>query len=90
MSSGADFYSTSKLAPPLNETELIQSLVLQFLSHDGYVETARAFAGELHSEKSALNLDPSAVIPGFDLKEDQDAGNRQRKIKAALVLGAEY
>jgi hypothetical protein len=63
----------------LNETELVQSLVLQFLTHDGYVETARAFAGEVHSEKKALSLDPNAIIRGFDVKEDQDAGNRQRK-----------
>jgi hypothetical protein len=69
-----------KLAPPLNETELIQSLVLQFLTHDGYVETARAFAEEISSEKRALSLDPEAVIPSFDLKEDEDAGHRQRKL----------
>jgi hypothetical protein len=71
--------STAKLAPPLSETELIQSLVLQFLTHDGYVETARAFADEIHSEKQALNMDPDALIQGFDVKEDEDAGHRQRK-----------
>ena len=53
--------------------------VLQFLQHDGYVETARAFAEELHAEKKALSLDPSAVISGFDVKEDEDAGHRQRE-----------
>lgn len=71
--------STAKLAPKLNETELIQSLVLQFLTHDGYIETARAFADETHSEKQALNLDPNTIINGFDVKEDEDAGHRQRK-----------
>lgn len=70
---------TSKLAPPLNETELIQSLVLQFLTHDGYVETARAFADEIHSEKKALSLDPNAIIHGCEVKEDEDASHRQRK-----------
>lgn len=70
--------STSKLAPPFNETELLQSLVLQFLTHDGYIETAQAFAGEVHSEKKALSLDPNAVIHGCDVKEDEDAGHRQR------------
>jgi hypothetical protein len=78
-------FSTSKLAPPLSETELIQSLVLQFLTHDGYVETARAFADEIHSEKQALNLNPSAVIPGFDVKEDEDAGHRQRKMSSRCL-----
>ncbi|KAL2073362.1 hypothetical protein VTL71DRAFT_10686 [Oculimacula yallundae] len=76
--------STANLAPPMNETELIQSLVLQFLSHEGYVETARAFAGEVYSEKQALNLDPNATIEGVDVKEDEDAGHRQRIRKAVL------
>jgi len=71
--------STAKLAPPLSETELIQALVLQFLTHDGYVESARAFAEELQSEKRALNLDPNAIMNGVDVKEDEDAEHRQRK-----------
>lgn len=72
--------STSKIAPPMSETELIQSLVLQFLTHDGYVETARAFADEVHAEKKALSLDPDAVVHGFDVREDEDAGRRQSKV----------
>ncbi|QSZ32804.1 hypothetical protein DSL72_002384 [Monilinia vaccinii-corymbosi] len=78
--------STIKLAPPLSETELIQSLVLQFLTHDGYVDTARAFADEVHSEKKALNMDPDVMIRGFNIKEDEDAGHRQR-IRKALLEG---
>lgn len=78
--------STTKLAPPLNETELIQSLVLQFLTHDGYVETAKVFAEEVRSEKQALSMDRNAVIQGFDVKEDEDAGHRQR-IRAAILEG---
>ncbi|KAG4432636.1 hypothetical protein IFR05_011889 [Cadophora sp. M221] len=76
--------NTVKLAPPLSETDLIQLLVLQFLSHDGYVETARAFAEEVYSEKKALSLDPNAIIEGVDIKEDEDAGHRQRIRKAVL------
>ncbi|KAK0116986.1 hypothetical protein ONS96_012827 [Cadophora gregata f. sp. sojae] len=76
--------STEKLAPPMSETDLIQSLVLQFLTHDGYVETARAFAEEVYSEKRALSLDPNAIIEGVDVKEDEDAGHRQRIRKAVL------
>ncbi|RDL40364.1 Uncharacterized protein BP5553_00343 [Venustampulla echinocandica] len=78
--------STAKLAPPLNETELIQSLVLQFLSHEGYVETARGFADEVHSERKALTLDPNVELETFDIKEDEDAGHRQR-IRAAILEG---
>ena len=53
--------------------------VLQFLTHDGYVETAREFANEVHSEKKALNMDPDVTIQGFDIKDDQDASHRQRE-----------
>ncbi|KAK1750591.1 hypothetical protein QBC47DRAFT_406951 [Echria macrotheca] len=77
---------TSKLAPPLNETELIQQLVLQFLQHDGYVETARAFAEEIHDERLALSLDQTNDIPGINIKDDEDAHNRQR-IRRAILDG---
>ncbi|EPE32606.1 Concanavalin A-like lectins/glucanase [Glarea lozoyensis ATCC 20868] len=78
--------STAKLAPPMNETDLIQSLVLQFLTHDGYIETARAFADEVHSEKSALALDKTTVVESFSVKEDKDAGHRQQ-IRTAVLEG---
>ncbi|CZR53247.1 uncharacterized protein PAC_03125 [Phialocephala subalpina] len=78
--------STAKLSPPLDETELIQALILQALAHDGYVETARAFAEEVHAEKQALSLDPNEFVKGFDVKEDEDAGHRQR-IRTAVLEG---
>ena len=53
--------------------------VLQFLVQDGDVETARAFAAEVHEEKSALNISQEPIANGFDLKEDENAGHRQRK-----------
>ncbi|KAG6358743.1 hypothetical protein INS49_012262 [Diaporthe citri] len=77
---------TTKLAPPLSETELIQQLVLQFLQHDGYVDTARAFAQEIQSEKQSLCLDPNEEIPGIDIKDDEDANNRQ-SIRRAILEG---
>ncbi|CAN8106356.1 unnamed protein product [Discula destructiva] len=77
---------TNKLAPPLNETGLIQALVLQFLQHDGYVDTARAFASEIQAEKQALCLDPNEKVPGIDIKDDEDANNRQR-IRRAILEG---
>ncbi|KAL1842029.1 hypothetical protein VTJ49DRAFT_6195 [Mycothermus thermophilus] len=75
---------TSRLVPGFSETTLIQELVLQFLQHDGYVETARAFAEELEAEKSALRLDPSEPIKGFNIRDDEDAHNRQRIRRAVL------
>ncbi|KAK3989251.1 hypothetical protein QBC44DRAFT_87229 [Cladorrhinum sp. PSN332] len=74
------------LAPDLTETELIQQLVLQFLQHDGYVETARAFAEEIHAEKTALRLNNKEPVKGINIKDDEDANNRQR-IRQAILNG---
>ncbi len=53
--------------------------VLQFLQHDGYVETARAFAEEVQVQKQALSLDPDAQVEGINITDDEDANNRQRQ-----------
>ncbi|KAI1756380.1 ran-binding protein [Xylaria castorea] len=66
------------VSPHMNETELIQQLVLQFLQHDGYVETAREFAKEIHDEQQALKSDPSVPVMGINIKDDDDAHQRQR------------
>lgn len=67
------------VTPPVNEAELIQNLVLQFLQHDGYVETAKAFAQEMHAEKQALSFDSDDQVPPYSIKDDEDANRRQRK-----------
>lgn len=64
----------------MNEADLIQALVLQCLQHDGYVETARAFAEELTMQREAFNFDSKADLPGINIKDDEDANNRQRKL----------
>lgn len=64
----------------MSETDLIQALVLQFLQHDGYVETARAFAEDLKLQKEALNMNPDVTVDGVSIKDDEDANNRQRKL----------
>ncbi|OTB07045.1 hypothetical protein M426DRAFT_54290 [Hypoxylon sp. CI-4A] len=71
--------------PPMGETDLIQQLVLQFLQHDGYVETARAFAEEIHAERQSLQIDQTPV-PDIDIKDDEDAHHRQR-IRRAILEG---
>ncbi|KAL7949598.1 hypothetical protein V8C42DRAFT_311370 [Trichoderma barbatum] len=77
---------TSQLEPGMNETDLIQALVLQFLQHDGYVETARAFAEDMKLQKEALNLNPNVTVDGLNIKDDEDANNRQR-IRRAILDG---
>ena len=52
----------------------------QYLSHDGYVETARAFAKEVRAELTALRGIPESEMAGYlSVEEDHDALNRQRK-----------
>lgn len=70
---------TSRLEPGMSGTDLVQTLVLQFLQHDGYVETARAFAEDIRAQKEALNLDTSVSVEGINIKDDEDANNRQRE-----------
>ncbi|KAI0024256.1 SPRY domain-containing protein [Xylariomycetidae sp. FL0641] len=73
-------------SPPKDETDLIQQLVLQFLQHDGYVETARAFAEEIHAEKAALRVDANTPLMGINVRDDEDAHHRQR-IRRAILEG---
>ncbi|KAI1336723.1 SPRY domain-containing protein [Xylariaceae sp. FL0016] len=74
------------VSPPVGETELIQQLVLQFLQHDGYVETARAFAEEIYTEKRALNVDSGVSVMDISIRDDEDAHHRQR-IRRAILEG---
>ncbi|KAI1062180.1 hypothetical protein LB506_009684 [Fusarium annulatum] len=77
---------TSSLVPNLSETDVIQALVLQFLQHDGYVGTARAFAEDMKKQKEALSLDPRVKVDGVSIRDDEDANNRQR-IRRAILEG---
>lgn len=56
------------------------------MQHDGYVDTARAFAEEIQSQKQALSLDPAEQAEGLNITDDQDANNRQR-IRRAILEG---
>lgn len=70
---------TSKLEPGLCETDFIQALVMQFLQHDGYVETARAFAEDLRLQNEALSSNTGPKVSSINIRDDEDANNRQRK-----------
>lgn len=56
------------------------------MQHDGYVETARAFAEELQEEKTALRLNTQEPVKDINIRDDQDASNRQR-IRRAILEG---
>ncbi|KAK8211425.1 hypothetical protein M8818_003392 [Zalaria obscura] len=66
------------------ETALIQELVAQYLAHDGYVETARAFAQEVRDQRRQLGDDDA--LEAMDPAEDIHAINRQ-KIRTAILNG---
>lgn len=70
--------NTSLLAPPLTEDDFIKELVAQFLRHDGYVDTAKAFSQDVQSASKALNKGMEAPLGRFSIQEDLDATNRQR------------
>ncbi|KAL4878261.1 hypothetical protein BJY04DRAFT_209332 [Aspergillus karnatakaensis] len=78
--------SIANIQPPLDETTFLQELVAQFLAHDGYVETARAFAEEVAAESAALENGRQAQLNKYEVEEDVEAINRQ-KIRAAILEG---
>jgi hypothetical protein len=71
------FAASAASAP--DETQFIHRLISQYLAHDGYVETAQAFAEEIVDEARALANGDDATIPYQEAVEDMDALNRQSK-----------
>ncbi|KAL5117285.1 hypothetical protein ACEQ8H_004844 [Pleosporales sp. CAS-2024a] len=69
-----------------NETNMIHDLIGQYLAHDGYLETARAFRQERVEEARALATDGGAHMTHAEQVEDLDALNRQ-KIRTAILQG---
>lgn len=69
----------SKIYPPLDENSLLKELVAQFLAHDGYVETRKAFAEEVLVEEGTLKSGRATTLDNYAVEEDSDAVNRQRK-----------
>lgn len=68
----------SKIYPHLDENALLKELVAQFLAHDGYVESAKAFAEEVQAEDGTLKSGPASFFDNYTVEEDIDAVNRQR------------
>lgn len=75
----AEIIRTKVESNAANEDALIHQLVGQYLAHDGYVETARAFSDEILAEAKALANDENADLPYRAAVEDLDALNRQSK-----------
>ncbi|KAK9360531.1 concanavalin A-like lectin/glucanase domain-containing protein [Lipomyces starkeyi] len=72
-------------------TQTIHKLISSYLAHNGYVDSVRAFAGDVQKETNAFSS-PKSVEDGDvnmgenEIAEDLEAINRQ-KIRAAVMEG---
>ena len=75
----------SSLHSPDDENALIHNLIGQYLAHEGYVETAKAFARDVHDQHQSLSSEPQPLqLP--DAEDDIHAFNRQ-KIRKSILDG---
>lgn len=75
----------SVLHPPDDENALIHKLIGQYLAHEGYVETAKAFARDVDDQQQSLSTEPQA-FQASDSDDDIHAINRQ-KIRKSILDG---
>jgi hypothetical protein len=71
--------SSSMSKPGPGELDIMQRLVLQFLQHDGYADTARALAEDIQDQQRALCINGGEGCARIDLGDDREVRNRQRK-----------
>lgn len=75
----------SSLHPPDDEGALIHKLVNQYLAHEGYIETAKAYAKDVHEQQESLSIKSQPIqLPDSD--DDIHASNRQ-KIRKSILDG---
>lgn len=75
----------TQLHPPDDENALIQKLVGQYLAHEGYVETSKAFAADVRNRATSLATS-SSDPPSLGGEDDLHTMNRQ-KIRRAILDG---
>ena len=68
-----------------NETNYMQELVAQFLTHGGYIESALAFQDQVHTERAMLLEEGSEVTELYNT-DVEDAQPRQ-EIRQAVLKG---
>lgn len=73
------------LHPPDHESTLIHNLIGQYLAHEGYVETAKAFAMDVNAQQQSLSSEAKLLqLPNSE--DDVHAANRQ-KIRKSILDG---
>lgn len=76
-----------QLSPPLTEPQIIHKLIAQYLAHDGYIETARAFAAEVRQEHHSLAVGTTGAGPSSqDLEPEEDVDAIHRQSNKLLLL----
>jgi hypothetical protein len=75
----------TSLHPPDDENALIQKLVGQYLAHEGYVETSKAFAADVR-DRATSTATRSSEPPSLAGEDDLHTLNRQ-KIRRAILDG---
>lgn len=73
------------LHPPDTENTLIYNLIGQYLAHEGYVETAKAFAKDISEQQHPLT-NAAKLLHLPNAEDDVHAANRQ-KIRKAILDG---
>lgn len=68
------------------EANLLQEIVAQYLSQEGYTETAKAFNGEVRKNAALLSGNVRS-LQNVAYKEDMDAVHRQRRYNIQRFLG---
>lgn len=76
----------SGLHPPDDAHTLIHNLIGQYLAHEGYIETAKAFASDVNAERQTLPSSSKTPLHLPNAEDDVHAANRQ-KIRRAILNG---
>lgn len=61
-----------------SEANLLQEIVAQYLAHEGFTNTAKAFDGEVRRNHALLN-GTTNTLQNVNFREDKEAIQRQSK-----------
>jgi hypothetical protein len=70
-----------------SEASLLQEIIAQYLTHEGFTETGRAFDGEVR-KNAALLAGTVSSLQNVSYKEDMDSIHRQRQYKSGTAMQA--
>lgn len=77
----------SSLHPPDDENTLIHKLIGQYLAHEGYVETSKAFAADIRDRAAAPAGAGDAAAASDTVDDDNVHAIHRQKIRKAILDG---